>query len=257
MSRAVIGLDVGGANLKAAHLDGGVRNRAFALWRNPAGLAAALRDLFAELPAAGRVALTMTGELCDCFATRRDGVRHILSAVESVVGRVPLQVWRTDGRFCDADAARADPLQVAAGNWLALATYAGRFVPRGAALLLDVGSTTTDIVPLWNGQPTPHDRDDPGRLRSGELVYTGVRRTPLCALLAGEGAAEVFATTLDAYLLQGELAGIPRTRTRPMAGPRRAPPPRPASRGCSAPTSRRRARRIAEPWPSRQRCARR
>ncbi len=29
----------------------------------------------------------------------------------------------------------------------------------------------------------------------------GVRRTPLCALLGGYGAAEVFATTLDVYLL--------------------------------------------------------
>jgi hypothetical protein len=35
------------------------------------------------------------------------------------------------------------------------------------------------------------------------LVYTGVRRTPLCALLGVEGAAELFATTLDAYLLLG------------------------------------------------------
>jgi hypothetical protein len=37
------------------------------------------------------------------------------------------------------------------------------------------------------------------------LVYTGVRRTPLCALLGGRAAAELFATTLDAYLLLGQL----------------------------------------------------
>jgi uncharacterized hydantoinase/oxoprolinase family protein len=37
----------------------------------------------------------------------------------------------------------------------------------------------------------------------GELVYTGVRRTPVCALLGPSVAAELFATTLDAYLLLG------------------------------------------------------
>ena len=36
--------------------------------------------------------------------------------------------------------ARQTPLQVAAANWLALATYAGRFAPDGPALLLDIGS---------------------------------------------------------------------------------------------------------------------
>ena len=43
----------------------------------------------------------------------------------------------------------------------------------------------------------------------GELVYTGVRRTPVCALLGGDGAAELFATTHDVYLLLGRLAERP------------------------------------------------
>jgi len=67
----------------------------------------------------------------------------------------------------------------AAANWLALATYAGRLAPRGPAVLLDVGSTTTDVIPLQDGTPVPRGRTDPERLESKELVYTGVRRTPL------------------------------------------------------------------------------
>jgi (4-(4-[2-(gamma-L-glutamylamino)ethyl]phenoxymethyl)furan-2-yl)methanamine synthase len=73
-------------------------------------------------------------------------------------------------------------------------------------LLIDIGSTTTDIVPLHDGRPVPQARTDPERLRCGELVYTGVRRTPLCALLGMEAAAELFATTLDVYLVLGRIA---------------------------------------------------
>src|SRR5206468_31402 len=54
-------------------------------------------------------------------------------------------------------------------------------------------------------RPIPRGRTDPERLACRELVYTGVQRTPVCALLSGEGAAELFATTRDVYLLLGEL----------------------------------------------------
>jgi uncharacterized hydantoinase/oxoprolinase family protein len=65
------------------------------------------------------------------------------------------------------------------------------------------------LAPLLDGKPAPKGRTDPQRLRCGELVYTGVRRTPLCALLDGEGASELFATTLDAYLTLHQIAEDP------------------------------------------------
>jgi probable H4MPT-linked C1 transfer pathway protein len=173
----------------------------FALWKQPGGLAGALRDLTARLPAFDQLAVTMTGELCDCFATSREGVRHILGAVAAAFPNVPVAVWRTDGRFVGLEEAHASPRPAAAANWLALATFAGRYAPAGPALLVDVGSTTTDLVPLRDGRPVPSARTDPERLKAGELVYTGVRRTPACALLGAGGAAEFFATTLDVYLL--------------------------------------------------------
>jgi probable H4MPT-linked C1 transfer pathway protein len=100
-------------------------------------------------------------------------------------------------------------LACAAANWLALATYAGRFAPAGPALLVDVGSTTSDLIPLCDGRPVPSGRTDPERLKAGELVYTGVRRTPACALLGAGGAAEFFATTQDVYLLLGDIPEDP------------------------------------------------
>jgi probable H4MPT-linked C1 transfer pathway protein len=199
----VLGLDVGGANLKAAHSRGGARLRPFALWRDPAGLAGALRDLLRDWPPYDRLAVTMTGELCDCYESKRQGVDAILDAVAAAAGSAAVRVWTTEGRFVDPATARAAPLRVAAANWLALATWAGRHAPAGPALLLDVGSTTTDVVPLLDGRPVPSGRTDPERLHSRELVYAGVRRTPLCALLGGEVAAELFATTLDVCLVLG------------------------------------------------------
>lgn len=203
MKRTVLGLDVGGANLKAAHTNGAARSRPFALWKDPGGLADALRGLIAEMPPADLLAVTMTGELCDCFESKRQGVNAILDAVEAAAPGKPIRVWRTDGRFMDLTAVRAAPLMAAAANWLALATFAGRYAPKGPALLIDIGSTTTDIVALQDGRPVPQGRTDPERMRSGELVYSGVRRTPLCAIMGAEGTAELFATTLDVYLLLG------------------------------------------------------
>lgn len=209
MSGPVLGLDIGGANLKAAHSSGAARAQPFALWKSPAALPDALRELLRDWPPYDLLAVTMTGELCDCFPTKRDGVRAILDAVSAVAGPTPVRVWRTDGRLVGADAARAEPLLAAAANWLVLATFAGRFAPRGPALLIDVGSTTTDIVPLLDGRPVPRGRTDTERLRHSELAYTGVTRTPLCAVLGGYGAAEFFATTRDVYLMLGRLPEDP------------------------------------------------
>src|SRR4051794_29050589 len=114
MPPAPLGLDVGGANLKAAHAGGPPRTVPFSLWKHPAALPAALSDLLASLPSADLLGVTMTGELCDCFATRRDGVCTILDAVATAAGRRRVRVWTTAGHFMDPVAARGAPLQVAA-----------------------------------------------------------------------------------------------------------------------------------------------
>jgi probable H4MPT-linked C1 transfer pathway protein len=122
-------------------------------------------------------------------------------------------VWQTSGEFVPPDVACEFPLLTAASNWHALATWAGRVAPQGPALLLDIGSTTTDIIALEGGLPAVAGRTDRERLLSGELIYTGVRRTPVCALsdaLPLEDAdcpvaAEVFATMHDVYLFLGDV----------------------------------------------------
>lgn len=214
----VVGLDIGGANLKAATAEGVAVSSPFEIWRDPEGLSAALADLLARLPDVKMLAVTMTAELADCFRTKAEGVDRVLSAVERIAGNRPVRVWTTDGRFVSPAEARREPVRVAAANWHALATWAGqKFVPCGWGLLIDIGSTTTDIIPLRNGCPSAVGLTDGDRLLSGELVYTGVRRTPLCAVLAevrfrGQRcplAAELFATMLDVFLLLGDIADAP------------------------------------------------
>lgn len=210
----ILGLDIGGANLKAATSDGRTASIAFPLWKHPERLADELRTLTTLLPDCNHIAVTMTGELADCFRTKAEGVSRILDAVADFADGKPARVWTTSGRFLPLAEARHQWPIVAAANWQALATWAGRFVPTGSALLIDIGSTTTDIIPLRDGVPCPIGRTDLERLLSGELVYTGVRRTPLCAVtdvieLRGQRcrvAAELFATMLDVQLILKHVA---------------------------------------------------
>lgn len=209
-----LGLDIGGANIKAATAAGWAMSLAFPLWRTPDELPSALRSLIALHDEVNALAVTMTGELADCFETKTEGVEHILSAVRIAAEGRRFQVWSTEGRFITPEVANANPFAVAAANWHALATWVGRRYPRRSALLIDIGSTTTDIIPLRDGQPCPHGKTDLTRLRFGELVYTGVRRTSLAAGAFGVPfrgqwtavSSELFATMLDVHLLRG---GIP------------------------------------------------
>src|SRR5260370_18446025 len=123
MSPFVIGLDVGGANLKAATSDGQARSHPFELWKNPGELADALRQLIDGWPRPEQFAATMTGELCDCFATKREGVIAILDSMEKAAGDTPVCVWTNQGQFVDLPAAKADPLPCAPPNCLPLAPF--------------------------------------------------------------------------------------------------------------------------------------
>lgn len=213
---SVLGLDVGGASLKFATTEGIARQVYFPLWRRPDRLAEELRSGAPDVPGVD-VALTMTGELCDCFRSKADGVRHILGAVESAFPNRAIHVYLTTDEFVTVASARERPWDAAASNWMALARQAGPLAGAGRALLVDIGSTTTDIIPLRDGIPCPLGRNDPQRLASRELCYQGVRRTPVLALLnqatidgRSHGlCAELFATTGDAYLVLDKLPERP------------------------------------------------
>jgi len=215
-----LALDIGGANLKAADGLGYAAAQPFALWRAPERLPTELKELMGAGPAFDRIAVTMTAELADCYETKAHGVRAILDAAEQAAGGRPIAVYLTDGQFVSAADAREQPQLAAASNWHALAAFANRWANSWPALLLDVGSTTADVIPLTASGPSACSRTDTDRLINGELVYTGVERTPVSAIVqqlpydggACPVASELFATAADAYLLLGDLPEEPDNR---------------------------------------------
>jgi probable H4MPT-linked C1 transfer pathway protein len=216
-SASWLALDVGGANVKGAHSSGMVRTATFEVWRRPNDLARAVADLALGSPGSDRIALTMTAELCDSYATKAEGVRAVLEAVVRAIPGSPVSVWGIDARFHEPDEIRRQPGLAAASNWLALAVAAAKMVPDERGVLIDVGSTTTDLIPLDRGKVAARGRTDTERLQAGELVYAGVRRTPVCALatelpLLGVPtglAAELFATTHDVFVTLGDIEPDP------------------------------------------------
>jgi (4-(4-[2-(gamma-L-glutamylamino)ethyl]phenoxymethyl)furan-2-yl)methanamine synthase len=208
-----LALDIGGANVKVADGNGYAQAYSFAMWRDSSRLAQQIRTAISEAPPCDHLAVTMTGELADCFESKELGVRFILQAVADGSDNRHTRVYLADGRLVSPQVALTLPHLVAASNWHALARFAARFAPQGAALLIDVGSTTCDVVPLWEGQPAAKGATDTQRLLAGELVYTGIERSPICAVISAAAyrgqlcpvVHEVFATMRDAYMILDQL----------------------------------------------------
>jgi len=211
----VYGWDLGGAHVKLAVLDSQQRllraeQAVCELWLGVQRLEAALLELLGEPPRGTLHAITMTGELTDVFADRAEGVRAIVDTFLRVTGVRDADVF-VGGSFISAhDAAAVWPV-VASANWQATAQLVAQLVQE--ALLIDIGSTTTDIAVVAAKKVHAHAGDDHKRLARDELVYSGVVRTPVMALARRvpfngdwvELMAEQFATTGDLYRITGEL----------------------------------------------------
>lgn len=160
-----------------------------------------------------KCAVSVTAELSDVFATKREGVLEVVAACESAFPG-PLHVLQflsVKGTFLAAHAVKETPLAVAAANWVATALLVGKFHPD--ALLVDMGSTTTDLIPIQGGQPATRGLDDTSRLVHHELLYTGILRATIPSVahqVPYRGgwcpvSFEKFALMADAYLVLGDI----------------------------------------------------
>lgn len=215
----LLGWDIGGAHLKLARMDcdGALRSLQQVpcpLWQGLQALDVALDAVLTpeDLTGKCRHAITMTGELVDAFEDRRQGVLRLVEHLAHRLGAPSIRLFAGTLGFLAVEEVNKDTaLQIASANWLASGCWVGHRMPR--ALLIDIGSTTTDILRIDGGQPCPGAYSDRARLNAGELVYTGVLRTPVMSLVHQvplEGAwtpcmAEFFSTTADVYRLTGEL----------------------------------------------------
>jgi probable H4MPT-linked C1 transfer pathway protein len=149
-------------------------------------------------------AVVMSGELADCFENRMEGISFIVDEVKKAFPHA--RFYGVDGLFHDI----AVP-QLAAANWLASADFLRNEYPD--AVLLDIGSTTADIIPLTRFESLL-GLSDLRRLQKGYLIYTGLLRGNVATLLRSvklDGvntpvSSEYFATSADAHLVLGHIA---------------------------------------------------
>lgn len=195
----MIGIDVGGANLKVVD-ESGVHIHYCPLWSG-----APLSELLGRYAGSGdEAAVVMSGELADCFSNKQEGIAFIVRAVKKAFPRA--RFYGTDAKFHDGPVPA-----LAAANWLASADYLRSKYPD--AVLLDIGSTTADIIPL-NRFSSLLDLTDLLRLQKGYLVYTGMLRTPVATLVSSVDvhgipapvSTEYFAASADAHLVLGHIA---------------------------------------------------
>ncbi|MGB5733697.1 MAG: hydantoinase/oxoprolinase family protein, partial [Thiohalocapsa sp.] len=211
----IVGWDIGGAHLKVALADGNgrvhrVETHYTPLWQGLEHLDAALGQALAWLPdALHRV--TMTAELVDLFDDRAQGVAALSARLAARLPSGRLRIYAGPDGFVSPERAAEHADRIASANWQATASLVARRLSH--ALLVDVGSTTTDIIPIVDADVRARGYSDRERLATQELVYTGVVRTSVMSLthrvpLAGdwiELAAEHFATMADVYRLTAEL----------------------------------------------------
>lgn len=218
MAPNMIGWDMGGAHLKAAQLNGkGELTRVLQLpcqlWRGLDQLQNAIHhvlDVFGSRKIATQHVVTMTGELVDLFPNRQQGVLEISALSTKLLGANTL-FYAADRGFVPFRDVSAHVSSIASTNWHASASLLA--ISLQDALLIDIGSTTTDIIAIQSGRIMHSGLSDAARMQADSLVYTGVNRTPVMVLAqkilfentVTNVAAEYFATMADVYRLTGEL----------------------------------------------------
>ncbi len=211
----VIGWDIGGVHLKAARAESGRIVKAVQLAAPLRGgvelLAVAFGRAKTELGGAQHHVATMTGELADTFSSRAEGVQCLAALAARELSGEPLSVYAGPAGYVAPEAAHRHAGLVASANWHACASFVA--ARRGDALFIDMGSTTTDVIPVAVGAVAARGYTDAERLATNELVYTGLVRSFLMA--SAERAPfkgawtrlinENFANMADVYRVLGTL----------------------------------------------------
>ncbi len=218
----ILGLDIGGANIKAGLIDvsnGKIKDiisevRYFPIWQdkkeNLSKIVLEVSSGLAHSDTIDAIGVTMTAELSDIFKTKREGVEYVLRNIEKM-NILNSKVVDYYGNLISIDESLKDYLKVSSANWAATSKVLTKIFEN--CILIDVGSSTTDIIPMINHRVIVSGRTDIERLSSGELVYTGILRNSISSIvhkvpvngkLTGI-ASERFALSGDVHLLLGNI----------------------------------------------------
>lgn len=215
----IAGFDIGGANTDVAIVDfddsGNILQIEtdfiyLPMWTKKDQLKGALKDLLgASNEEVEAIGISMTAELVDAYKTKKIGVMDIAKKSADSFD-VPVGFVGLEGIIMLSEVFK-DPMHVAAANWIATVPLAANLY--SDCILMDTGSTTTDIIPIKNGVECAYGRSDLERLKTGELVYSGTLRTNLATLVDKvpfDGtmiriASELFAITADVQIVLGNI----------------------------------------------------
>ncbi len=224
----ILGLDIGGANTKAALIlfdDKNIENtfsyiEYFPFWEksitNLDNLFKNIIERFIiksgfNLDDLSYIAITITAELSDAFQTKREGILTVLNALKKVFPIKKQYFISHSGKFITFDEVKNNPLNIAAANWVSTALYLGKFVPN--CILIDSGSTTTDIIPIVDSKPVTKGDNDITRMINHELIYTGGLRATIPSIthfVPYRGnmvriSFEKFALVSDVHMIMGNI----------------------------------------------------
>ena len=219
----VLGLDIGGANIKATFIktqDGFIKEHKtiieyFPIWKKEKKqLEKVLNKLKKDLSKTDElngVGVTITAELSDSYFTKKEGICHILDSVKNVFGVFPIFVIDVEANLLSVNEALEVPLMVASANWAATGWMVSQLIKN--CIVIDVGSTTASIIPIIDGKIRAEGRTDLEKLQNGELVYSGALRTNVativdCIPVRGTMAyvsSELFAQSGDIHLILGNI----------------------------------------------------
>ncbi len=210
----ILGLDIGGANTKIAVLDNNKIDEElhyFPIWKRKDELELFIGKIVNRfLP--DKIALTMTAEISDAFYNKREGVRFILNAVKRNFRiKNEIYVLTTDAELISLKKIKENYINIASANWTATARYIAENYRTG--ILIDIGSTTTDIIPIKDGRIIAKGKTDMERLQNNELLYSGVLRTNVATIVNSIPvrkrktgvSSEYFAITADVYRILNDI----------------------------------------------------
>lgn len=210
----VAGFDIGGANTDLAVIEfegEEIKNievdfAYLPMWSNNDDLSRVLMELIENICPISQidaVGISMTAELVDAYDTKKDGVLDVVKKCEQTFD-CPIAYVGVEGMLSREEIEKT-PLKAAAANWIATAQIATLISDN--CIFIDTGSTTTDIIPVKDGNECAIGKSDFDRSATGELVYTGTLRTNLASFLDKvelngkeyRVASELFAQTADVY----------------------------------------------------------
>ncbi|RAP54122.1 MAG: hypothetical protein BZ137_03950 [Methanosphaera sp. rholeuAM130] len=209
----IMGLDIGGANTDCCIYqinDDEITllkstKQYLPMWEKKDELEDCLKDFKKEFHVDAVIATT-TAELSDGYKSKKEGIYDITSKVTKVFNDSTVKFVTFNG-LKDYDYVKNHPLEAAAANWIATSHLISKI--NGNCIFMDMGTTTTDIIPIKNAKETSIGHSDLERLCSGELVYTGMLRTNVATIThkipvrnkTATVSSELFATTADVHLI--------------------------------------------------------